>query len=138
MATPKDVVLELCAKNGIKSIRQLERACGVSYNVISKWDKFKPSADNLFKVADFFNVSTDFILSGGAEEMLPSANTPNEKQINPLMASGDNEVLLLDNFRKLSTIGKYKILIAIEEELKAEQPDSEEKDDAASSTSIAG
>ena len=137
MATAKDRVLELCTKNGIRSIRELERKAGVSYNVISNWDKYQPSADNLYKVADFFHVSTDYILYGNdPNDILPTAEK--EKPTATVIAIGENEVTLLETFRQLSKRGKFKILMLASEELEAEQAASEEKDDSSSSTSKVG
>lgn len=137
MPTSKEIVLELCAKNGIRSIRELERAAGVTYGVISKWDKFKPSAENLYKVADFFQVSTDYILYGDdPDDILPTAEK--EKPTATVFAVGENEVTLIETFRQLSKKGKFKILMLISEELEAEQAVTEEKDDSQLSTSKVG
>lgn len=44
------------------SIVQLEEKLGFSRNSLYAWKKNNPSTDKLQKVADYFNVSTDFIL----------------------------------------------------------------------------
>mgnify|MGYP000916625704 CR=1 FL=1 len=56
-----DRVKELCSENGI-SQRKLEAELGLSNGATSKWGKSSPSADVLQKVAEFFNVSTDYLL----------------------------------------------------------------------------
>lgn len=57
-----DKIRKLCAQRKI-SISRLEKETGLTKNSISKWGKSLPSADKLFKVAKYFNVTTDFLLS---------------------------------------------------------------------------
>ncbi|WP_102706981.1 helix-turn-helix domain-containing protein [Terribacillus saccharophilus] len=59
--TPFDRVKELCNQHGI-NIVQLEEKVGFGRNSIYSWKKNKPSSDKLEKVADYFNVSTDYLL----------------------------------------------------------------------------
>lgn len=44
------------------SIRQLEEALGFGNGVINRWRKNTPGSDKLKKVADYFDVSTDYLL----------------------------------------------------------------------------
>lgn len=44
------------------TIAELERSTGISNGQIRRWDKSSPKAENLSKVADYFNVSTDYLL----------------------------------------------------------------------------
>lgn len=62
--TIKERVLALrdAQRPDIKSIRKLETTIGISNGALSSWDKSTPTAKNVQKVADFFNVSTDYIL----------------------------------------------------------------------------
>ncbi len=53
---------ELCKVNGITFCR-LEKELGFANGSISKWRSAYPSADRLKKVADYFNVTTDELLS---------------------------------------------------------------------------
>lgn len=48
-------------KRGI-SVLRLEQDTGLSNGSIKKWKKTYPSADRLQKVADYFGVSTDYLL----------------------------------------------------------------------------
>ena len=59
--TAFDRVKELCSKHGI-SIVQLEEKVGFGRNSMYSWKKNNPSTDKLEKVADYFNVSTDYLL----------------------------------------------------------------------------
>ncbi|PAF13662.1 transcriptional regulator [Shouchella clausii] len=54
-------VKELCKERGI-TIVQLEEKVGFGKNSIYSWKKNKPSTEKLEKVADYFDVSTDYLL----------------------------------------------------------------------------
>ena len=55
-----DKIKELCQKQGI-SLNQLEDKLNFSTNLYSM-KKGNPKADNLQKIADYFNVSIDYLL----------------------------------------------------------------------------
>lgn len=55
-------IRRLCSKKPI-SIAKLERETGISNGTISRWDASSPTIDNVRKVADFFGVSVDDLLS---------------------------------------------------------------------------
>lgn len=50
------------AKQKDMSIYQLEEEIDIGRNTIYQWNKRTPSADKLQKVADYFNVSVDYLL----------------------------------------------------------------------------
>ena len=54
-------IKDLANEKGV-SLSELERSIGVSNGSISKWEKSSPKADTLQKVADYFNVSVDYLL----------------------------------------------------------------------------
>lgn len=54
-------IKELCKKNNI-SVYQLEKDLDLSTGSVSKWDKSIPRADTLLKVANYLNVSMDYLL----------------------------------------------------------------------------
>lgn len=51
---------ELCEEKGI-SQRQLQRDLNLSTSTVSKWKTSTPKHDTLQAVADYFNVSTDYL-----------------------------------------------------------------------------
>lgn len=51
----------LANERGI-SLSQLESILGFGASTILKWDKSAPSVDKLEKVAEYFNVSVDYLL----------------------------------------------------------------------------
>lgn len=54
-------VKELCSERGI-SQRKLESELELSNGASSKWNKSSPSGEVLQKIADYFDVSTDYLL----------------------------------------------------------------------------
>jgi transcriptional regulator with XRE-family HTH domain len=63
----------LCKKRNI-TIYKLEKICGFSLNSITKWNTSSPSAEKLAKVANYFDVSTDYLL--GLTDIQNSAEKP--------------------------------------------------------------
>jgi transcriptional regulator with XRE-family HTH domain len=51
----------LCEQKGI-TLTELERKVGIGRSTIRNWDKSSPTTDKLQKVADYFNVSIDYLL----------------------------------------------------------------------------
>lgn len=56
-------IQRLCNQRNV-TIAQLERDLGFGRGSIYKWDKNSPSIDKVQKVAEYFEVSTDFLLYG--------------------------------------------------------------------------
>lgn len=59
--TTFDIVKELCKKRGI-TLAGLEEKLEFSRNSLYSWKKSKPSTEKLEAVANYFNVSTDYLL----------------------------------------------------------------------------
>ncbi|MDP7981002.1 helix-turn-helix domain-containing protein [Bacillus sp. WLY-B-L8] len=59
--TTFDIVKKLAEEQKI-SISELERELEMGKNSLYRWKKQTPSSDTLQKVADYFNVSTDYLL----------------------------------------------------------------------------
>ena len=64
------IFVELLQRNGV-STYQVSKATGIAQSVFSSWKNGirKPKADNLKKIADYFGVSTDYLL--GRDENAP-------------------------------------------------------------------
>ncbi|MDT2810022.1 helix-turn-helix transcriptional regulator [Enterococcus asini] len=60
-----EIIKELSKRKKI-SIRQLEMRFGYSNGYLAKWKTNTPNSDELVRLADFFGVSTDYLL--GREE----------------------------------------------------------------------
>lgn len=61
-------IRELCKQRKI-TVAELERQTGISNGQIRKWDSVTPGIDKLEKVADYFNVSMDFLLGRDSPEL---------------------------------------------------------------------
>lgn len=75
--TLKERIRELCKSTQI-SMPNLESALGFGSGTISKWEKSIPSADKLQKVADYFEVTLDYLMKGNDSTTL---NARDERDI---------------------------------------------------------
>ena len=57
----RDRVKQICSERGV-SLNAVEKACGFSAGSISHWDTKIPSVDRVAKVADYFDISMDYLL----------------------------------------------------------------------------
>lgn len=67
-----DRIKELREKNGNISINKLEKEAGLTRGSMSKWDNHAPSYDKLKKVADYFNVPVEYLLTGEGQKEKPT------------------------------------------------------------------
>ena len=65
--TIRDRVKQVCSERKV-SLNTLERACGFSAGSISHWDTKVPSVDRVAKVADYFDISVDYLLGRTASQ----------------------------------------------------------------------
>lgn len=56
------IIKKMCKEKEI-SIHQLEKECGLGNATIRGWEKSSPSVDKLKKVADYFGVSIEELLT---------------------------------------------------------------------------
>lgn len=131
-----DRVQELCRKNNIK-ISNLVAELGMSTATPSNWKKSLPKGETVVTLAERFNVSTDYLLTGkqfynydfsGSGAMKVSDNTLNYSAIaqgnansyvhvenggkeSPELSEMERE--LLDNFEKLPTKAKIEVLSTV-------------------------
>lgn len=57
-----DTIKSLCRERGL-TIKDLERETGIGNGVIAKWSKGSPRVDTLKKVADYFGVTLDYLVT---------------------------------------------------------------------------
>lgn len=92
---------ELCRARKINKY-ELERLLGFGHGSIQKWSAHIPKADNILKVAQFFGISMEYLMTG---DDLPTAAgyqiSPFEYQIIEAYRSSDmkDAVLTLLNLR---------------------------------------
>ena len=82
-------IKELCQKRGI-SINSLEETLGDSRNTIYSMKSKKPNAERLQEIADYFNVSTDYLLG----------RTDNPNIAGDTVTTPDGRVVDLSNLRE--------------------------------------
>lgn len=58
-------IVVLCKGKGI-SISKLEKETGLGNGTVGRWEKSSPSVENVKKVADYFKVSVDYLISQSA------------------------------------------------------------------------
>lgn len=95
----------LCLKNNITP-NALAKVLSFSSGSITTWKNGTvPHHDTLLKIADYFNVSVDYLL--GKTEVSEADNA------NALLSSQEAELLKM--FRQLNELQKAKLLISAEE-----------------------
>ncbi len=93
----------LCEQKGI-TINQFEKESGVGRGSVSRWEAHSPSAEKVLLVANYFGVSTDYLLTGldmdAADDLrnLTSAQHALKKAIeqNPNLTSKERINILFD------------------------------------------
>lgn len=60
-------IVVLCKGKGI-SIAKLEKETGLGNGTVGRWEKSSPSVENVKKVADYFEVSVDYLISQSAAQ----------------------------------------------------------------------
>ena len=90
MYTTFDRVKELSQKRGI-SLSKLEETLGLGKNSIYALKRNQPSAERLQEIADYFNVSTDYLLG---------------RTDNPIIASDEVAGYTTEDLRKMARNAK--------------------------------
>ena len=64
-----DVFKDLCRKKGVTP-SEVSRATGVATSTLTEWKKgrYVPKADKLAKIADYFGVSVEYLMTGAEPE----------------------------------------------------------------------
>lgn len=75
-----DKIRELCEKKGMNPSR-LESELGFGRGTLYTWRKSSPSVDKLQKVADYFNVTVDYLLGTSSIEKLESKSDDIDEDI---------------------------------------------------------
>ena len=55
-------IAKLCKEKGV-SIARLEREIGIGNGTVARWGTSSPTVDNVRKVADYFGVTVDNLIS---------------------------------------------------------------------------
>lgn len=81
-----DKIQNLCNSKGT-NISNLQKELGFSSGAIYRWDTNSPSVDKLQKVAEYFNVSTDFFL----EKLSPKEERDIAKDVEKMLSDLAND-----------------------------------------------
>ena len=84
-----EIVKDLCEKQGI-SLNTLEEKLGLGKNSLYGLKRNQPSAERLQQIADYFNVSTDYLLG----------RTENPNIARDTVTTPDGRVVDLSNLRE--------------------------------------
>lgn len=84
-----EIVKELCRRQGI-SLNTLEERIGFSRNSLYSWKNSEPKPKKLNAVADYFNVSTDYLLG----------RTDNPAIAKETVTTADGRIVDLSNLRE--------------------------------------
>lgn len=67
------------------SINKLEQECGLTRGSMAKWDDHAPSPDKVKKVADYFNVSVEYLLYGDLSAGIKKDPIPKDGAVSPVV-----------------------------------------------------
>lgn len=115
METVFDRIKQLADSRG-KSIVDVEANLGLSKNYLYKWKKSAPNSKKLIKIADYFNVSTDYLL--GRKEDSKTANDIEQIDLTGIGQKEDEEKIFsyegkeipkqdLELIRRILETGEY-------------------------------
>ncbi|HEQ3068722.1 TPA: helix-turn-helix transcriptional regulator [Streptococcus pyogenes] len=100
-------IKELCKQRGITLI-QLEETLGYSRNTLYKLKTQKPNAERIAEIADYFNVSTDYLLGRTDNPAIangaPSQKTIDFKEIAAQSMSYDGKPLTDDDIDLIAAV----------------------------------
>ena len=91
------------------SINKLEQECGLTRGSMAKWDDHAPSPDKVKKVADYFNVSVEYLLYGDPSAGIKKDPIPKDGAVS------QEKQLLLDTIDGLSD--EQKELLALSKKM---------------------
>lgn len=83
--TLRERIKDLCLKNKI-SLNKLEETLGFGKGYLSKLDTSTPNTTKIKKIADYFDVTVDYLMTGSENKTSPSLNKRDEKDIEKHLA----------------------------------------------------
>ncbi|MDO4801865.1 MAG: helix-turn-helix transcriptional regulator [Prevotellaceae bacterium] len=105
-----DRIKETCKKQG-KSVNTLEKELGLAKGSLCKIDTHKPSANKIERIANYLNVTTEYILSGEEKTKKVPTYSRDHLEMIKMYESVDEESKkkLMDMIRLFTGYGTIKI-----------------------------
>jgi transcriptional regulator with XRE-family HTH domain len=118
-------IIELMDINKINA-KELTSQLGISHSSVTDWKKGRgtPSAQTIVKLANFFNVTTDYLLIGLSETNLSKENVDITKNT---LVLDRMELMLLDIFNELDMSNQREVLHIMNKALDKQQSDNSDK-----------
>ncbi|HHY21623.1 MAG TPA: helix-turn-helix transcriptional regulator [Bacilli bacterium] len=91
--------IKLLAKKKGKNLKEVALELDFGENAFYKWKKSSPSAENIKKVADYFDVSVDYLLETTNNPVKPKENLTVEEALDSVMSYDGKP--LTDNDREV-------------------------------------
>lgn len=91
--------IKLLAKQRDITLKELSIKIGIGENSLYRWDKTSPQSDKLQKVADYFGVTTDYLLG---RTDTPQFTAKNERDVQKTLTE------LKEGLSNRNTIGYFK------------------------------
>ena len=95
-------IKELCKAKGV-SQRKMEQDIGISNGASSKWENSSPSIEIIQKLSAYFNVSIDYLMTGGTNSDIIPLTTKDETDIAKRL---ENTLSVLDTQEALMFSGE--------------------------------
>lgn len=105
-----ELIKELCASKGISPTKLCTEITGSKGN-LPTWQKGNINPTSLIKIADFFNVSVDYLL-GRTENSQTTKSSENE---NTNISDNPETIELIEMIRNLSLVERSKVILFIDE-----------------------
>ncbi|WPC19323.1 helix-turn-helix domain-containing protein [Pediococcus inopinatus] len=123
-------IKELANKRNL-NLKQLSIKLGMGENTIYRWDKKQPTSDRLQKVADYLNVSTDYLLGRSNKTNYYDLNKQDivdiGVQVDRMLEGLDSESETNFYGEPMTEEDKQKLRIAMQAALQAAQIESRKK-----------
>ena len=132
----KDILKELRTVKGFSNAKDFCEAAGISYNTYQNYETGKrlPTAEILMQIADFYNVSTDYIL--GRTEIREMNTLPKDEPTEEEVKSLENQIV--ESYTQMSVETRRACIKALMQivgdvflDLQDEDEDGEEPQDSA-------
>lgn len=111
----KDKIKDLCKKNNV-NMSTVEESLGFASGYLSKLDKSTPNTKRMQKIADYFGVTVDYLMTGKEPDNIPYFLDDEARAIAQEIATRPDLKILFDTSKKVSA-EDLKFVIQLVEKL---------------------